>query len=198
MIELRKSSGSLVAVIEADDTIVHVSHVVQESVEWMLVQGVWRLSVHRRSTPDGDCLLTCKALIAPKPLLFATKARLEELVEEGYFPKALPAGEEWQQATATVKYRLEGQQQAESKPNGELIENQRLIRPEITVAHYAWGMTERIVPFFVRGATSAKHQGSIEIAQTWLNVGLNEAGVNVADDGKYDANALVRSMRSIR
>jgi hypothetical protein len=122
-------------------------------------------------------------------------ATIADLVTENYFPSALLGGR-WSQRQVGP-FRGEGMERMAANPkyDGETVMAIPDIVPELSVASYAFNIAETIGSFFVRGCTEARHQGSLEIAQIWFNVGLDEAQLTrLKADSRYDPNRLVSSL----
>lgn len=200
MIELSMDDRSVSAVIPADNRATTVTSILEQSIVWFLGHGVWKWKVRRENIKGRDCMLKLTASTDPKPLTFGSIAQMGTLANEHFIPKSLPDNLKWtpdnlgqtQHQDIGGLYKIGGLTFGTS---GETVLSQPQIRDDIPVCWYAFGLADLFVGFFAKGATEIRHQVTLSLAQTYINLGMSKiqlAKFMSDTEMNFDPTMLVR------
>jgi hypothetical protein len=193
MISIQKNNDLFAAKISNQDTLPHLSIVLQDCVEWFLIHGVNFFSITRRQGKDA-CVLVGKALVRPKPLLFSSAVLFKGLVEAGYFPKTM-------QELFESDKELEGVTRISGRL--DIPRETSIVVPQVDINNFvfefAYGQADLITSLFVKGATLIKIRGSVEKIVTWCDVGMSDDELTkfMVNPGSYDPNTTIGELPEI-
>jgi hypothetical protein len=196
--DLKISPSHVVIVVPFDEPIVHLSFGLEQAISWFASSGVWRWNIARSRINEG-VRFELNALIDPKPPSYAGNTALGSLVERDFIPATIPETERWGQHGGTrVMSEMTGPRRIKKfTPNarGESCLNSTDLRPDLSIAEYAWGLADTFVSAFVDGAMKGKHQLSLELSQIWFDLGFSQEKMATWIHQEYDTNAKVSTLR---
>jgi hypothetical protein len=196
-LNLTMTDTTISGVIPRDFKLACLGAVLENSICWLLGHGISNWQCQRQSINKKDCLLQLSGLSDSKPFLFSGVANFRSLYNEGYVPKSLNNPWSGGNSPLNIARNLTGQYRLSGVTFGndnETILGIPKIEPNCTLANYAFGIGDCIVGLFYKGASEVRHQFSMDLAQTWSNLGMDENELRQFADTRvpnYDPNVEV-------
>jgi len=159
--------------VPGNHTLPELSQLFDFSFCWWLGRGVYKFTVVRFKDPEGNLEALIVPKSRPKVLAVSPVTDLATLVKEKYFPTELHAVEALIM-NQHVKVR-DGQNRisATTARDGTIMQHHDL-RPQLTIAEMAFGLSDAVVGSFCLGAKKFEWCGSMTLTQAWHDVGLNQ------------------------
>jgi hypothetical protein len=204
MIQSLKSIEKVASVIDQNLPIPYLSLTLAEAAEWYFCHGISRLHIERRPSPSGDLLLTVTPwdsvdIIPTRPLVADPEVTMGQMTPR-FFPASLK--EEWKDYKG--KQKLQGGEGVHrvntAHPyDGEFIQRIPEIKPELSISQYCGIIGESILSFLALGAHKARHQFSLNMAETWFDIGLTKGDTVavLASRFSYNPNMLVGQLPKV-
>lgn len=153
--EVSYSRDEIVASLKPDFQLSWLSYVIEQGVSWFLGRGIWKFDLER--SMDGPVIvLKMKAAAAPlgRGLAMSCVANLGQIYKEGYFPEDLQESFRINRKEFTIAEFLE-------------LDTSR------DIAFIAYGISDTISAFFLKGAEKAWFQLSLRRVELCVDLGMN-------------------------
>lgn len=153
--EVSYSRDEIVASLKPDFQLSWLSYIVEQGVSWFLGRGIWKFEIER-STNGPLIVLKMKAATAPlgKGLTMSCVANLGQIYKDGYFPENLEES-----------FRLS---RDEEFTVAEFLE----LDTSRDIAFIAYGISDTISAFFLKGAEKAWFQISLRRVELCVDLGM--------------------------
>lgn len=155
--EVSYSRDEIVASIKPDFQLSWLSYVIEQGVSWFLGRGIWKFDIER-SMNGPLVVLKMKAATAPlgRGLAMSCVANLGQIYKEGFFPDKL-----------VESFRVN---------RGGEFTIAEFLELDLTrdIAFIAYGISDTISAFFLKGAEKAMYQMSRQKVELCVDFGMTE------------------------